>query len=116
MGTIPRTVKDWLAGKIVESIPQILLNKILALLMDQRDTSELITCHDKTTKDFSKISIMIYKNEQMRAWHEAKGVGDFDEKVFDRNEEGCNDFFAMEQILFPSRLVRKRGEFYPIIF
>ena len=36
---IPRTVKDWLAGKIVESIPQILLNKILALLMDQRDTS-----------------------------------------------------------------------------
>ena len=108
--SIPRTVKDWLAGKIVESIPKILLNKILALLMDQRDTSELITCHDKTTKDFSKISIMIYKNEQMRAWHEAKDVGDFDETtVFDKNEVvGCNDFFAMEQILFQSSLVRKK--------
>jgi transcription elongation factor Elf1 len=107
---IPRTVKDWLAGKIVESIPQILLNRILALLVEQRDTSGLITCHDKTTKDYSQVSIMIFKNEQMRAWHEAKGE-EFDETVvFDKNEAAVelNDFFATEQILFPSGLVRKR--------
>ena len=104
--SIPRTIKDWLAGKIIESLPRILLNKLLEILVEQRDVHELVTCQDKISKDYSQITITIYKNQQMKAWHEAKadGISIESQPVFNEKSETSpelNNFFAVENILFP---------------
>lgn len=39
---IPSTIRDWLAGRILTALPAPLVNKLVKLLLEQREISEFI--------------------------------------------------------------------------
>ena len=68
---LPPIIKGWLAEKVLKNLPKPFLSDLLTAMISDRDMAETLTYTHSSTDTLSEISIKIYKNAQMKAWHEA---------------------------------------------
>lgn len=69
---LPQTIKDWIAGKILTSLPKNLVSKLLGFLLEDRDFNEYISCKENTFGN--EFTILLYrsdadKNRKCNAYH-----------------------------------------------
>lgn len=57
---IPKTIKDWLAGKILETLPKKLIQRLLAYIIDHRESHDLISYKENSTGE--EFTLMLYKS------------------------------------------------------
>ena len=61
---IPRTIKDWLAGKVLSSLPKRLIQKLFSFLLDNRDLSDLVGYKENGTGE--EFTFMLYKSKAQK--------------------------------------------------
>ena len=61
---LPPTIKDWLAGKIMSSLPKRLVQKFLAFLLDDRDLNEHVGYRENQNGD--EFTLLLYRSDAQK--------------------------------------------------
>jgi len=69
-GTIPDSIKEWVAGKVLKSLPKRLVQKLLSFILDNRDISEAIGLRENSTGD--EFTMVVYKSAKQKQRMEEK--------------------------------------------
>ena len=67
---IPTTIKDWIAGKIARALPKRLIQKLLGMLIDNRDVAETLAYRERKLGDVPEFTLYMYKTGQAKQRHE----------------------------------------------
>jgi len=82
---IPGTIKDWISGRIVRSLPKRLIQKLLSFLVDNRDITETLGFREKTAGDIPEFTLLFYRSEKVKTRIERE-IQDR-ELLLDQNED-----------------------------
>ena len=87
---IPASIKDWISGKILNTLPKRLIQKLLAYLVNNKDSEGLIGFRERENQDVPEFTLFLYRTEKARERLENKKMTEKmdDLNVFDGNE--CN--------------------------
>lgn len=62
--TIPDSIKEWVAGKVLKSLPRRLTQKLLSFVLDNRDVSDSIGLRENATGD--EFTMIVYKSQKQK--------------------------------------------------
>lgn len=63
---IPEEIKGWISRKIVTSLPQQLIKRLLTYLLDNRELSDSIGFREKNTGDIPEFTLLMYRTAKMK--------------------------------------------------
>jgi len=111
--SVPDTVKDWLFGKIMRSLPSPLVKRLLSYLLDQRDIAETFGFKESVSGDeFTLILHRSVKQKSQTEYFESINPSRplSSHKVFNNEKKISNDgigFYADEMLLDHREIVPK---------
>ena len=62
--TVPDTVKDWIFGKVIRSLPTPLVKRLLSYLLDQRDIAETLGFKESVSGD--EFTLILHKSVKQK--------------------------------------------------
>ena len=68
---IPPTIRDWIAGKIIESLPQKLVQRLVSFLTENRDMSETMAYREKVNCEVPEFTLLMYRSAGTKQLHES---------------------------------------------
>merc|ERR1712061_586120 len=73
--TIPETVKDWLAGKVLRALPRKLTQKLLAFLLDNRDMNGYLGYKEKNLSgEIPEFTLLMYRTAKSKQRKEKEAL------------------------------------------
>lgn len=135
--TIPDSIKEWVAGKVLKTLPKRLTQKLLSFVLDNRDTADTIGIKESTNGQ--EFTLICYKSkaqkERAESDHKQNAIlkekfgqnlpslygrnskpdqnqSDNEEIIFDENKiisDRGVDFFSPELIMDQSQIVPMMG-------
>ena len=125
---IPPTVKDWVAGKIVKSLPHRLIQKLLGFIIDNRDMTDTIAYKEKNHGEIPEFTLLLYRTAKAKVRKEksnniqpepidSNGTStiftDIDKPFFENNQNINEDgikFFSDEIVVEQSQPVPSKNQ------
>ena len=68
--SIPSTIRDWLCGKIVDTLPSSLVQQLLTMILESKDATEKIGFRERNKPDYNEFAFILYKSELLKQKHE----------------------------------------------
>ena len=72
---IPDTIKDWLAGKVLRSLPKRLTQKLLSFLLDNRDMEGTLGFRENQGGEVPEFTLLIYRTAKSKLRKERENPG-----------------------------------------
>merc|ERR1711963_463164 len=97
--TVPDTIKDWLAGKLVRALPKRLTQRLLAYFLDNRDMKGVLAFKEKNYADVPEFTILMYKSEKSKERREKEQrIKEREYGVFEEDVTSVENVFNENQI------------------
>jgi len=93
---IPDEIKGWISRKIVTSLPQQLIKRLLTYLLDNRELSDSIGFREKNTGDIPEFTLLMYRTAKMK--HRLEKENKFKENI---QNDVYSDPYNHEKLLPP---------------
>merc|ERR1712048_266841 len=83
---IPETIKDWLAGKVLRSLPKRLTQKLLSFLLDNRDMEGTLGFRENQNGDIPEFTLLIYRTAKSKLRKERENPDHLLPQKIDEND------------------------------
>ena len=81
---VPRSIKDWIFGKVMESLPEQLVKRLIKFVLDNRNENKVAYKENAMGDEFT---ILVYRTERQFKNREKKLIEEMEERMaMDNNE------------------------------